>query len=471
MTGKRKTAITALIIFLLFMAVCTLITRGIYASQLPRITVESPSRRSITHTVEVRGSVRQGQEYGIYAQAGLRVAAIFKEKGDSFEEGETLFQIDTEDLKRQIEERQLTVDKLTLQQKDSAAAGEAQRKNQARTLARAKEDYELAVRDGDVRIARARLLYAQAQEELEAYQKKGAPSGNTGPGSSESVSSGDAGSGDSASLQEAWQKELTRLKQACVEAGQAVEDAILAKEDALRSAERSIEDAGEEELKDSSWSQTALDIAYQQAGLQEFQKLYEAGGMVYAKCAGRILDVKLQAGERTNDSAAMLYCLDDGERILDIQLTTEQAKYVETGDTVKLTYNTETGAKKNGEAVISYMEEADGGVTARARLAEKDVQIGQFITCSISKTSENYENCISASSLYSNGMSGYVIYIVEEKEGILGTQSYIRKVDVRVLDQNEKTAAIEGTGISQDVKVAAWADKSFEAGDVVRVVE
>lgn len=459
MTGKRKAAITAFIIFLIFMALCTLIARGIYTQQLPIITVEMPSRRSITHTVEVRGSVRQGQEYGIYTEEGLRVAAIFKEKGDPVQEGDALFLIDLTDLNRQMEETQLQIEKLRLQQKSSEEAEKIQSRAQEKNLARAQEDYGLAVRDGELAIARARLLYTQACEKLEAFRKKEAYGGNA-------VSCGDA-----ALDQEAWQEELAVLEQACAEAEQAVEDAILAKEAALLQANRNIEDVKEASLSAASPSEAALDIAYQQARLQELEELYEADGMIYASVSGWLIDVKLKVGERTADGAAMLYCMDDGERILEMPLTAEQAEHVELLDTVRLTFNTESGVKKEGTAVISYLEESDGSFIARARLEEDAVRIGQFITCSISKTSESYETCIPVSALYSNGMGGYIIYVTEEKEGILGTQSYIRKLDVNVLDQNERTAAIEGTGISQETRVVVGADKSFAPGDVVRVAE
>ena len=59
---KQKKIAAAFGAFLGFMLLCTLISRAVYASGLPQVAAEYPSRMAITHKVEAEGVVQQGME-------------------------------------------------------------------------------------------------------------------------------------------------------------------------------------------------------------------------------------------------------------------------------------------------------------------------------------------------------------------------------------------------------------------------
>ena len=84
MDKKRKAVIAGFIIFLLVMGVCSLVTKGIYMAKLPQVSTTVPREMSLYHPVSASGAVETGQEYGVYAPAGLRVASLAVQKGDSF---------------------------------------------------------------------------------------------------------------------------------------------------------------------------------------------------------------------------------------------------------------------------------------------------------------------------------------------------------------------------------------------------
>ena len=141
---RQKKILTAFFIFLVFMFFCTLISRSVYASKLPQVTVETPRRMAINHTVEAEGIVHQGREYAVTALSGLRVRTVYANIGDRVTKETLLFDLDMEDLKQKIQEKELEIKKLQLQiasieQNRSLDAQKQQTEN-----ARAQEDYARA---------------------------------------------------------------------------------------------------------------------------------------------------------------------------------------------------------------------------------------------------------------------------------------------------------------------------------------
>lgn len=469
MTGKQRAA-AGFAAFLIFMAVCTLIARGVYTSGLARITIMSPEKKNIIHEVNVQGAVKQGQEFGVYVEPGLRVNTVVVRNGESFDQGAPLFQIDPDDLKDIITQKELELAKLAGQQKGYAGSAAQEQNRQNAELDRAQEDYDTAVRDADLAIGRTRLTLTKAEDSLKEYKKylESLPGGQVSGGDNTDGSAGGGIGGQEHS------EKLRQLEQAVLEAAQAVEDALLAKDDALKAAGRKIEDArlaGQNGFSPDRES-ARLDADFKRGQLEELKKLMEDEGWVYAQEAGKVTGQKILVGERTPDTACLLYALDDGNRIVEAVLTPEQAKYVSLGDTAELAFKNKTGATSKQDAVVEYLESReDGNVLAQMQLEDANVDIGQNVDVGFTKQSESYDKCIPVNSLVSDGRSGYFVYVAEEHEGILGKEWRIRKIPVTVLDQNNSFAALEAAAIGENTAVVESYDKEIAEGDVVRIIE
>ena len=59
------------------------------------------------------------------------------------------------------------------------------------------------------------------------------------------------------------------------------------------------------------------------------------------------------------------------------------------------------------------------------------------------------------------------IYVVEEKNGILGTELCVRKLQVRLLDGNEDKAAVMDDLLESDMKVVVESDGELGNGAAV----
>ena len=169
---KQKKIGIAFVIFLTFMLLCTLISRVVYVSKLPQVTVSTPQRMAINHHVEADGIVHQGREYAVTALSGLRVKTVYANVGDRVEPSTLLFELDMEDLKTQIQERELEIKKLQLQ----TAAMEQNRyldtQREGLEDTRAAEDYTRAEGKSEEALNRAKEDLDKAEDDYDTHTEK-----------------------------------------------------------------------------------------------------------------------------------------------------------------------------------------------------------------------------------------------------------------------------------------------------------
>lgn len=152
---KQKKILAAFGIFLAFMFVCTLVSRAVYASMLPQVTVETPRRMAISHKVEAEGIVHQGREYAVNVLSGLRVRTVYTHVGDRVTPETLLLELDLDDLKEQIQEKEVAVKKLQLQIADQERNRNLEEQKKMTESARAQEDYARAESEAGEKLQRA----------------------------------------------------------------------------------------------------------------------------------------------------------------------------------------------------------------------------------------------------------------------------------------------------------------------------
>lgn len=138
---KQKKIVADFLLFLFFMWLCTLISKSIYASKLPRVTVEAPEKKKIEHVVEADGVIRQGSDIAIHTLEGLRVEKICVRAGDEVEEGTVLFQLEKEDVEAAIEAKKLEIARKEYEIADLEANQALTEADRQKEMERAKEDY------------------------------------------------------------------------------------------------------------------------------------------------------------------------------------------------------------------------------------------------------------------------------------------------------------------------------------------
>lgn len=434
----KKKIFVGFALFLGLMWVCTLVSKSIYATKLPMVRTAVMEEKYIEHRVEAEGVVVEGGKQAVTAVSGLRVEAIRVHAGDRIEEGDLLFQIDLEDLKETIKEKQTEIDKLSMQVNAILENQELARQKKEIQEARAREDYDTTARQKDTDIGRAADVYARAMEDLE---------------DTEDLSEEDRQARQDALQSAAYQEA----------------DAMRERDKAVKDIQRNIEDLQFPEASDATLSVTQTEIAQRKEDLSIYRKLLEEQGEVKAAAAGMITDIYVDAGDRIPEGAVMMMTDDTIPCQFKVILDKDQKKYVGSGDqvTVKL-----DGSRKELETEAAYFSESKtmpGSFETFIDLPENMGVPGLSGTLTRSERGEKYHTCVSPQVIYSNtDINKYYIYVLKEREGILGSEYYAEEVSIKILDQNEDWAAISSSELDSSSQIIVSADKEFKKGDVVR---
>lgn len=436
MNGNRKKKIVAgFCVFLGLMWLCTVISKSIYASKLPIVSTEKIQQKYVEHIVEVDGIVIAGEKSPVTALSGLRVEGLAVQVGDQVEEGDVLFTIDMDDLTDIIDEKQTAISKLQTQINTILENEELARQKKELEEQRAREDYDALARREDTLVGRGAEEVNQAEKDLENQE-----------------------GGDDEALKDALQQ-----------AAYAEADAKWQRETAMKEAERKVEDIIAPENADSTLEVSRLELSDLQEELSRFQRIKDAEGQIRADKSGMITDIYINTGGRTSDSAVMLLADDSVPCQFKTVLTQEQKKYVGLNDSVTLKLD---GSSREKEAVVDYLSESSnmpGSYEVYVNLPEGTGVPGLSGTMSHAESGEKHSCCVTPAAVYKDGTRSYV-YVVKERDGILGKEYYAEQVNVRVLDENENLVAIEGA-LDSDSLIISSATKEVKNGDVIRLSE
>lgn len=439
--NRKKKIMTGFLIFLGFMWLCTVISKSIYASQLPVVSIETVEQKYVEHLVSVDGIVIAGDKNPITTLNGLRVDKLMVQEGDRVEEGDVLFTVDMDDLSDIMNEKQIEISKLQTQISTTLENEELERQKKELEEQRAREDYDAQARYEDTLVGRAAEEYSRIENEIADRIE------------------GEMGEGE---VDEA-------LLDALQQAAYAEADAKWKRDNAIKEAGRKVEDITSPENEDSILKINQLELANLQADLQRFREIKNAEGQIRALQGGLITDIYIRTGGRTSDSAIMLMADDSVPCQFKTVLTREQKKYVGLNDKVALKLE---GSSKDKDVTIDYLSESDsmpGSYEAYINLPEGTGVPGLSGTMSHSESGEKYPCCVTPAAIHTENTRNYV-YVVKEREGILGMEYYVEQVNVRVKDENENWVAVEGA-LDANSRIISSSTKEVKNGEVVRLTE
>ena len=462
MDKRMKRIGAGLIVFMVFMWLCTLISKSIYASKLPLVSTCGIDARYIEHVVEAEGIVEAGSKLPVTVLGGLRVVEVFVQTGDRVEEGALLFTVDLEDMKEIMAEQELASRKIRLQIDTILHNRELAEEKKALEEARAREDYDALARYQDTLVGRAAENVVQAEEALDELQAE----------NREHEDDWEKEDGERKTEEEieaerkAREEEEERLKQEVQAAAYAEADARWNRDNIMKDAGRKVEDTVSEEDEDATLAVYYAEVESIQEKLAAYQEILDGEGKIAAPMGGMVTDVYVQAGGRVPDTASFLMADDEVPCQFRVPLTKEDKTYVNLGDDVKL----KLGDRKEINAAIDYLtenENAPGSFTAVLRLPEETGTPGQSGTIICAKSGEKRPCCIPLLALLEEQNKSYV-YVVGEREGILGMEYYVEEINVTVVDKNDKFAAIEGA-VTEESRIIQSADREMKRGDVIRL--
>jgi hypothetical protein len=139
---------------------------------------------------------------------------------------------------------------------------------------------------------------------------------------------------------------------------------------------------------------------------------------------------------------------------------------MKTGDKMTIVLSGKSRALSN-LTIKSISREEDRAVVLVDLEPGTDAYLGQKATLTHEQKSEEYRNLVPLSAV--RGSEGdYYIYVVRDESGVLGVQKKAVKVEIDVIEKDNKNAAIEG-GFTTDDLIISKSNKIIAEGDRVRV--
>lgn len=251
---------------------------------------------------------------------------------------------------------------------------------------------------------------------------------------------------------------------------EAYNEAIKQRKSTIQSADRSLEDANTPESVDTASALTENDdLQEKQLAVDKLQKVMDAGGKVTAPSDGLVTKVNVTTGEATTEDTAIRISDQSAGYKFTATLDKSDAKFLAKDDKVTLDLGNGTSVEGLKIQSIDVSQENKNSYELTVSIPAKVKKIGTIATLKVEKASKKYDTCVPLTALHSDG-DKYYVYVINEKDTILGTETAVDKVQVEILDKNNEQAAIDGT-FSWDQKFVLTSSKTLRDGDRVRLLE
>ncbi len=261
-----------------------------------------------------------------------------------------------------------------------------------------------------------------------------------------------------------------QLAEAVKAAQQLYEDAALAANEAAVTSGRAVATANIADPSNSSDRMNEITYEQMELTLEKLEGLKKAKGKVCAEADGLITKINVMTGEKTLDTTALLMAdLSKGYRFT-ADITKEQQKYIGTGDLVSLSSG--DGKQKLEELPVESVaaDESDENIYhVTVQLPEDSFAIGATVNLDFSRKSEAYSVTVPLSALHLDSKQQPYVLVAEEYDSIMGTEQRARRMNVTVLEQNERYAALAEGAIGSETEIIVQSDKAVDDGSRVRV--
>lgn len=266
---------------------------------------------------------------------------------------------------------------------------------------------------------------------------------------------------------ENWENTKKSLEDSVDSAKQNQENSVWDKLDAILEAKRKVEDSTLAANPDLTLEMNQMEIAYRNEILQKYVQLQKADGQVFSEDNGIVTKIKISSGERVPDGASVVLADLDESFKFRTTLTREEKKYVDINDTVSLKLGNSGRTVEGQVAYLAESESTPGSYDAIVYLPPGEGAVGQSGTMTASSQSQSYPLTIPAKAVYTDNGISYV-FVLRKQQGILGEELAASRVNVNVLDKNNKFASIEEGTIDADTEIIVDTTKALEEGAVVR---
>ena len=289
---KQRKLVKWIVIFFAAMLVFTFLSRAADSLNVANVDTKKMQNQVIAHNVKGTGKVEGTKEQAVFVLAGQKVEQVFAKEGQNVKKGETLFVLNQDTLQETMEKKQMEIDTAVRKTEDLKSADSVKGQKKETEKTRAQQNYNDAIKYGDINMANARMEVDAAKQKLQNFYNERAQAQSTAPQGNDSLSDGTGDHLESGERQEntqggnaadAYTKEQEIALQEEIRAKEeALNQAIIARNNEVREAERAVQDADMAEATDGSLENAEAELSALQKESGKLQALLEAKGEVKA---------------------------------------------------------------------------------------------------------------------------------------------------------------------------------------------
>ncbi len=499
-SSTRAKAGKALLVFLALMAALTIAGNTLQEMVVPVVSPVAPQRGALEKQIYADGTLETSGQVPIIVTDAARVQEILVATGAPVQKGQPLLSLDYTDVL--TEKYNTLMDTLhTVSEKRQAYywAEASVSEDSLDDLTDRREEWL----EAEAEQIKAQAAYDEAQVALEKAQElesseKSALEAAQSSGDQDSVEEAQAAY-DAA--KKATKDSQSRAKQAKDDLSDAQDELDDAKKDLekmtrtrtymttgkeLISAQENLDqkwrayfDANaklqngqklspEEEEKLMEDALRAIDFGGTATDLIPFDKNADHTVLVYAPVDGDILTIDVNAGSVVSTGAPAMTVNDRSKGLsLTVKVDEDDVGDMTVGDSADITVGDDV--QTCPITSIAASSEGQGMFDVTFSIPDSFGVVGQQASMKFRKRTQQYDVLIPVGALRSDN-DGDFVYVVDQREGSLGTQMSVKRVDVFVLDQDNTRVALQG-GVSQRELIVARSDRDIQDGDRVRLEE
>lgn len=474
---RQKKLVKWIGIFFAAMLGFTFLSRAADSLNVANVNTKKMQNQVIAHNVKGAGRVEGTKERAVFVLAGQKVEQVFVKEGQSVKKGDTLFVLNQDTLQETAEKKQMEIDAALRKTEDLKSADSVEGKKKETEKTRAQQNYNDAIKYGDINMANARMEVDAARQKLQEFYNARAQAQSMLSQGDDSLSDGTSAHLESGQSQENVQESAadiyTKEQEAALQAEirareETLNQVIIARNKEVREAERAVQDAEMEEATDGSLENAEAELSALQKESGKLQALLEAKGEVKAPADGVIKSMGASTGSQTTEEASVILYETGGNLRMTGAVSKEELKYVEIGGKVSVKGSSGTEISEAQIETVSEAEEDKDSRQISILLPENTLSVGETAEFLITKEEGPFTTCVPLSALREeNGRS--FVYVTDTENTILGERLVARKVEVTVHDKNSSYAALEAGSLSSEQQVIVSTDREISEGSPVRL--
>lgn len=503
LTSRKKIVLKITLILTTFLIICTFASRSIYTFLLPRVETVALEIGSIVNSFNTTGKANYADSQEVFAANDMKITEVLVETNKEVKKGDPLFLVDTAD--STIELRRLELNLLQKQNQLKPTVITPEKKSELELkLKIAEMELELFKTNQDIKFEQEgqkqqTILLQYREKSLETQEQLDLAIAELNKYNYEAGADYDYA-------------QAQRLRLAVLQASNQLlllgDDvsfenktaAQLQYETALREYEqftRNFETTtavSEEKLNltimeyqnmlnpqqltqtQKSELQMQIDIAKNE--LKSFKNKLPVDGKIIAEQDGKVLTVDVKPGQSVTRGQLLVGFIPSVTMpVITWDTSYEAGLDFSVGSSVTATFKVNIdGLSKNQTLAVNItskkIDDATGlwKFTADFPESEYEINMGRAIGISMTKKSDMYMQVVPLACIQKDENGKDIIRVIRQRSGLFSEEDYVSELEVKIIETNNLSAAIECDGIYSSMRLIKYTTKPIRAGAVVTQV-